>query len=279
MSKKEPRISISHSADLRRFKCRLWVYAAILIVILLLAACSSGTSSRRGELGDNQAILATCDPAAPPASLVLLDGTGSSASNAITAERMIAIESIATRTAVCSGYLRVQAFSSSSAATSLLFDGLLKQDGATDNARLKRVPEAVTGVMDKVRSGYGPAVQALPQTGSDIHAQYRLAAEWIQQLGGSYRLDLSIMSDGIQNVGVDLGARPLSKQEAEMLADKVTVPKLPGASVTVAGLGRVAEGAPPSALAEGLVHYFQRLCERTHAASCTAVSDYATAGR
>jgi hypothetical protein len=245
---------------------------------MVLSACSS-PSSTPGDLAANQQLLAQCDPAKPPAALVEIDATGSSASDAIVGERMTAIQSIATRTAVCSGSLRVQAFSSSSAATTVLFDGELKMGGATDNARLRRVSEAVKNTMTKIRAAYGPAVAALPQTGSDITAQYRLASEWIAQLGGKYQLNLFLFTDGFQNIGVDLGARALTKQEATALADKVNVPKLPGAVVTVAGLGRVAEGTPPSTVVEGLVSYYMALCKRSEAAKCQAVSDYATEGR
>ncbi|WP_189159300.1 hypothetical protein [Lentzea pudingi] len=254
------------------------IFFFALLLALVLAGCSS-ESSPRGELGANQELLKSCDPAAPPASLVQIDGTGSSNSDAIASERMTAVDSIARRTAVCSGYLRVVVFSSSSAATVVLFDGPLKMDGATENARLKRIPEAITNVMNKVRSAYAPAVQALPQSGSDITAQLRLAAEWTQQLGGDYRLHLTVLSDGFQNIGMDLAARALSKQDAELLATQPAVPKLSEASVVVAGLGRVAEGAPPSAMVEGLVSYYTKLCQRTEASSCTAVSDYATAIR
>lgn len=224
-------------------------------------------------------MLGACDAAAPPASLVQLDGTGSSLSDSITAERMEAVASVTRQTAVCSGHLRVLVFSASSAATTVLFDGSLAQPGATDNARLRRVPEAVEGVMTQVRAKYGPAVAALPQGGSDITAQLRLGAEWIAQLGKPFRLHLLTLTDGFQTVGVDLGARVYSTQEIRQLADQPAVPKLTRASVTIAGLGRIAEGTPPSVVAEGLIAYYQRLCERTGAASCVSVTDYAPSGR
>ncbi|XVS65987.1 hypothetical protein ACQPYE_08015 [Actinosynnema sp. CA-299493] len=250
----------------------------VLAVALLLSACGNALSPH-ADFTANQQLLSTCDPASSPASLVEIDGTGSSASDAITAERMTAVESIATRTAVCSGRLRVLVFSASSAATTVLFDGDLKQAGATDNARLRRVPEAVKGLMDTVRSGYSSAVASLPQGASDIQAQYRLAAEWRQQLGGSYALNLVILSDGFQTVSVDLAAKPLSVDEAKALADRVAMPNLAGASVTVAGLGRIAKGAPPSAIVEGLVYYYDALCAKASAATCASVSDYAEAGQ
>jgi hypothetical protein len=250
----------------------------LLVLAAVLAACGAG-SSPRGELGADQQILASCDPAARPASLVEVDGTGSSASDQITAERMAAVESVVRRTAICSGDLRVLVFSSSSAGTVTLFNGPLRVEGATVNARLKRVPGVVAGVMAKVRKAYGPAVAALAGGGSDITAQYRLASEWTQQLGGSYRLNLYLLTDGFQNIGVNLGARALSTTEATVLAGRVSVPKLPGASVVVAGLGRVAGAPPGSDVAEGLVAYYDALCKKTGAAQCVSVTDYATEGR
>ena len=251
--------------------------AGLVTIVALVTGCQAG--SPRGELAENQRTLLSCDPAAPPASLVELDGTGSSASDAIVAERMAVVASVARRTAVCSGHLRVLVFSASSAATTTLFEGPLRMHGATENARLKRVPDAVADVMAQVGANYDAAVKALPQGGSDITAQYRLASEWVSQLGDPYRLHLYVLTDGFQTIGVDLGAQALSAQDATALADRVAVPKLPGASVVVAGLGRVAGGTPPSAVVEGLVAYYDALCQKTTAAECISVTDYATEGR
>jgi len=250
-----------------------------LAVTVLVGLTACGASSPRGELAESQQILASCDPSASPASLVEIDGTGSSASAAIVAGRMVAIESVVRRTVICSGVLRVLVFSSSSAATTILFDGPLRLEGATDNARLKRVAGVVADVMGKVRQAYGPAVAALAGGGSDITAQYRLASEWIRQVGGNLRLHLYLLTDGFQNIGVNLGARPLTKQQARALANHAVVPTLSGASVLVAGLGRVAGRPPRSSVVEGLVAYYDALCQRTAAAKCVSVTDYATEGR
>lgn len=261
-----------------------WFHRARLLAVaaapamVLVAACG-GTPSPSSQLSQDQQILAGCDPTAPPATFVEIDGTGSSAADAILTERMTAIESIVRRTAICSGQLRVIVFSSSSAATATLFDGSLHLDGATDNARLKRVPQAVTDAMSKIRAGYGPAVTGLDQNGSDITAQYRGAAEYIQQLGKPYRLNLYLLTDGFQNVRQDLQTKALRKADAVALADQVPVPKLPGASVVVAGLGKVAGTPPPSDMVEGLVAYYNELCKLSSAASCLSVSDLAAAGR
>ncbi len=249
-----------------------------LTVATTTTACSVG-SPPHGELAQDKRILASCDAAAPPASDIQIDGTGSSDTKTITEERMTAIEQIVRTTAICSGRLRVTVFSASSAATAALFDGPLPLHGATDNARLKRVAAVVDDAMLEIRDAYEPAVAGLKGKGSDITAQYRLAGEWSNQVGGDLRLRLLILTDGFQNVGVDLGKRAISKQEAAELANKTDVPKLPGASITVAGLGRVAGSPPRSDIVEGLVNFYDALCKKTSATKCVSVTDYTSEGR
>jgi hypothetical protein len=248
-----------------------------LAVLTVLPACSVG-SSPRGELGQDKQILPSCGSSAPPAADVQIDGTGSSASTAITEERMAAIEQIVRTTAICSGRLRVSVFAASSAGTATLFDGSLHLAGATDNARLRRVPRVVDGAMNQIRGGYAPAVAGLKGRGSDITAEYRLAGEWSNQLGGDFRLHLYLLTDGFQNIGINL-EKVISRQEATNLANGTAVPTLPGASITVAGLGRVAGTPPRSDVAESLVAYYDALCRKTGAASCVSVTDYASAGK
>jgi len=254
--------------------CRWTAQFTTLVVLTAITSACGASSSPQGELAENQQILATCDPAAPPASFIQLDGTDSNNSAAIAEERMAAIEPIVQETAVCSGHLRIVAFSVSSAATAVLFDGPLHLDGATDNARLKRVPALVSHVMGEIKKEYEPAIAALPLGGSDVTAMYRLAGEWIDQLGDPFRLRLYLFTDGIQNVGVDLGSQILTDQAATELADTFDVPQLLGASVTVAGLGRVAGPPLPSALVEGLISFYNALCKRAKAAHCVSVTDY-----
>lgn len=261
-----------------RRRCRSLVVGFALSTATSMSACSV-SSPAHGELGRDKQILAACDASAPPAADVQIDGTGSSASEAITKERMAAIEEIVRTTAICSGRLRVSVFAASSAATTTLFDDTLPLHGATDNARLRRVPRAVDDVMSKIRKEYGPAVAELSSGGSDITAQYRLANEWINQVGGDFRLHLSVLTDGFQNVGIRLDKRALSKQEVAELVNKTTVPKLPDAIVTVAGLGRIAGEAPRSAVVESLVAYYDGLCHRAKAATCVSVTGYTAAGR
>ncbi|MEU0794871.1 hypothetical protein ABZ342_32835 [Amycolatopsis sp. NPDC005961] len=252
--------------------------AALFGAALVLTSCS--TASRpNNDLAADQQILATCDAAAPPAADIQIDGSGSSSSDAITEERFKAIESVVRTTAICSGRLRVSVFSSSSAATNIIIDKPLHLDGATDNARLKRLPTLVTDTMTAIRSGYSATASSLPNGGSDISAEYRLANEWIGQVGAPYRLHLYLLTDGFQNVGFRLDDKVISKQEAADLASGVAVPQLPGASVLVAGLGRISGAPPSSEMVDGLIAFYDALCKKASAAQCVSVTDYTVAGR
>jgi hypothetical protein len=254
--------------------------AASGLALASLAACTF-TSSPAGELGRDARILATCGKGVRPAVDVQLDGTGSSASAQIAGERLAAVEQLVRTAAVCGGRVRVSVFSSSSVATVTLFEGALPLAGATQNARLRRVPRVVGRVMTQVRRSYGPAVRRLDRGGSDVLGVYRLAGEWSRQLGSASRLRLFVFTDGFQNVGpVKLGGTALSNSgRARGLAERVRVPALPGAQITVAGLGRVAGKPPSSAVVEGLVAFYDAVCHRAGAAHCVSVSDVAVVGQ
>jgi hypothetical protein len=229
-------------------------------------------------LAEDQRILSSCDAAYPPASWVGLDATDSSAATSIFSERMTALESIVRETTVCSGYLNVTIFTASSSASVTLYDGPLRQHAATDNARLRRVSNAVNAVMSTIRKRYRPAAAGSDQGQSDITGQYRLASEWRRQLGSPYTLHMYLLTDGFQTAGTDLAGRAHDQQQAQALAQQVAVPKLPGATVVIAGLGRVAGSPPSSQVVEALVAYYAALCHRTAAAKCISVSDYQAAG-
>ncbi|MFJ9781073.1 hypothetical protein ACIRSS_15900 [Amycolatopsis sp. NPDC101161] len=265
--------------NLTRSAVKLTIAAVALgVVVAAVSACGSASNSA-GQLAADQQILATCDAAAPPATDVQLDGSGSSNSDAIVEERFKAIESVVRTTAICGGRLRVSVFSSTSAATNILIDKSLRLDGATDNARLKKLPPLVTDVMKTIRASYGSAAKSLPSGGTDISAEYRLASEWLAQVGAPHRLYLYLLTDGFQNVGVTLDQGAITKQQAADLAGRVAVPQLPGSSIVVAGLGRVASDPPSSDVVDGLVAFYDALCKKTAAASCASVTDYAVSGR
>jgi hypothetical protein len=243
-----------------------------------MSACGiNGTP--QGALGQAQQILASCPKGTKLASKVDIDVSGSSRTATLQPERSNAIGDMAGRTAICGGHLRVTAFSASSAATVVLYDGELSLPGATDNARLRRVPDLVTTVMATVTGAYGAKIGQLSPGGSDIVAQYRLAAEYLQQLGADYQLHLVLLTDGFQTAGISLGSAPLTKDAATTMAANNDLPKLPGASITVAGIGKVTGQPPSSTVVDGVIAFYDAVCKKAKAASCLSVTDYTSSGR
>lgn len=249
--------------------------AAITLVCTAAIGVSSCGMSASGQLSENQRLLETCPHDEKQNSFVTSDGTDSGRSDRTDSDRFKIIEEVARKTAVCGGFITVSVFSASSGSTVTVYDGEIDLPGATEQARLRRVPDAVAEIMDHIRDSYEEAIASLPGGGTDINGVYRLAAEQQAQLGDEYQLNLVILTDGLNNMsGVVLDNQALSPEQAVILADQVDVPALPDAVVTVAGLGRVTGEAAPSELVEGLVAYYDRLCENTGAASCLSVTDW-----
>lgn len=242
-----------------------------------LSACSMAVQAG-GDLGQDQRLLASC-PDKKLASMVSVDVSGTGRDEGIAAQHLQAISFVVRKTAICGGHLRVTAFDGTSAKTRELYDGELQLPGATDIAKLRRAPAVVEEAMTSVTDGYQTALREPPVgDGSDITGQYRLAAEYASQLGDQYILQFLLETDGFQTTGVGAIDHPLTTHEADRLAERLSLPTLPGASVTVAGLGKVRGTPPPSDLVEGLVHFYDAVCARTSAAECRSVTDF-TVGR
>lgn len=245
----------------------------ILVAVLGLTAC--GHDGPHGEQSELQRLQSSCPSGKKLNTYVAVDGTTSNSSPETDTERLRIVGDLARRTAVCGGHFTVSVFSVSSGSTVTVYDGELEIRGATEVGRLRRVPEAVDVVQAEVKAGYGPAIAALPSGGTDINGIYRLAGEQQAQLGDEYQTVFTVLTDGMNNLGgIVLNDGALSLEQATALADQVPVPQLPGAEITVAGLGRVTGGAAPSQLVAGLVAYYDRLCARTGAASCLSVTDW-----
>lgn len=236
-----------------------------------LAGCEMQAT---GQLGADQQILATCPPDDQKvAEMVLADGTTSGKTDATDAMYLDVIEALARRTAICGGKLTVVAFSASSGSTATIFDEEIEVDGATDISRLRKVPAKVDEVMAEITATYDSAMSSLPEGGTDVVGLYRLLGEYSAQQP-NYRLEGTILSDGLNNLGINT-EQQLSADQATALADQVNLPTLPADStITVAGLGKVAEGTLPSTTIEGLVAFYTRLCDNTGASTCLAVTDW-----
>lgn len=210
-------------------------------------------------------------PDSPVAAFVALDARGSLRGRQLTVARLAAVENLATKVAVCGGgRLRVVAFGPSPAATATVFDGGLHPAGATENARLIRVPGIVSKAVGEVEQGLPPAFRQLTRNGADPVAQLGGARDFSDELGPGAAVFVLIETSGLTR----MTAR-LTKATAVKLARQVSVPDLHEASVTFAGLGRVGAGPPPSTTTiDALRTYFETVCRQT-GARCRAVADIA----
>lgn len=188
------------------------------------------------------------------------------------------IRGVAERAAICGGHLRVVIFAGSMIDVTV-FDGDLQLDGATATARLRKAPEAVDTVMTQISTALPDASTQLTDGATDIVGQYQLAAEYQAQLSmtANSQMELTMLTDGIQTAGQDLGDPALTAEQAEALATTFTVPKLPGAAVRIIGIGRQADDTPlPTPYIAALRAFHTAVCKRSQA-TCTVVTDAAGA--
>lgn len=244
----------------------------------LLASCVAAVGAATGCAADPPERVADrkC-PTRPPAVYAALDVSDSARSSALVAERLAAVESLLTDTAVCGGRVRVVAFTGSAAATEVLLEQDLAPEGATRRAQLRRVPALVDEAVGEVRAKLPAAADRLPPGGTDVLAQLALAGEFRTLTGTTRPLQVVVWSDGIASAPVDLNTADLDVARASSLAEGVAPPDLSGADVTFAGIGRPAGALPPTSYVDALKAFYRTACERSHA-TCTVASG-ATAGR
>lgn len=245
-----------------------------LLPVYVLLGCSAPLA---GVLAEGKALQAACPSGQMIASDVRVDASSTFVAGEVSGDFEALLRDEAARTAVCGGHLRVSAFAGSSAGTVTLFDEELGLPGATENARFRRIPGVQDHVVDEVSKNYGQFDGMAG--GSDIVGQFRLADEYVRQLGEQYVLNLVAYTDGLQNAGVDVGAAR-DAAEAEQMAQELAVPDLYGANVTIVGLGNRNGVKPSSRQTEVLVAYYEALCVRMNADRCLAATEYvAKSGR
>ena len=236
--------------------------AAAAIAPVGLTAC--GGSGAIGRLGELKRVARTCPTHAHFAAYVAWDVRRTLRGTRVAAARLESLQRTAEKVAACGGPLRVVAFGSTAASTARLFDGELRARGATQNARLLRVPHLVDQVVSQVRKELPNVLAEVSGQGADPLSQFAAAEQFRRQLGNGYALHIVIATSG---------------NRASELATDVAVPDLAGADVIVAGLGKVGRGAPtPTPVVETLRDFYGQICARTHAASCLAITDLAPLG-
>ncbi|MGH8907680.1 MAG: hypothetical protein ACRD0K_14450 [Egibacteraceae bacterium] len=212
-------------------------------------------------------------PASPPVDFAALDLSATGRAQALFDERLQMIRALLTRTAVCGGQARVVGFSSSQAATHLLYDGELRPEGATENARLRRVPKLVEAAMAVIEAELEEALATLPANGTDVLSQLRLATEFHALVDPDRPLRVLVLSDGLQTVGIVLDRPDLTVESAHTLASAARLPEgLAGAQVMFGGIGKVSGPPAPTAFVEGLKTFYQEACEQAEA-RCLVATD------
>ena len=238
--------------------------SAMSLGLVLLVGCAAIVGSPEGARCERPGTI----------TYAAVDVSGSARRRAILEGHLDVVRAAARRAGACGGHLRVAAFSSSIAASAVLFDAVLAPEGATDIARSRRLPGVVDDAMRAIESNLSGALDALPAHGTDVSAQLTHAAEIWDQLGRSRPLDVYVLTDGVATAGVDLH-RALRPAAAKKLALRPSVPKLHGARVTFAGIGRHAGAPNASSFVEVLKTYWRIVCRRT-GATCRVVTDFAS---
>jgi len=238
--------------------------AAAAIAPTGLAAC--GTAGAVTRLGELKGVAKTC-PRSRAAAYVAWDARRALRGRRIAAARLESLEKTAEKVASCGGVLRVVAFGPTAASSARLFDGELRPRGATENARLLRVPHLVAQVRAQVEQALPGALAELSGNGADPLSQFTAAEQFRSQLGPGYALHVVIETSGL--------VRGLGADTAD-LATSEAVPDLRGADVVVAGIGKAGRAAPtPSPVVQALRRFYGRTCARTHADSCLVITDLA----
>lgn len=263
-------MTTTHTSGARR---ALSLVAGLGLTLGSLAGC--GISEVTG--GDTE-WLATCPEDAKLATSLHYDASGSSTTGELSDQDLVILRDAVGRTAACRGHLRVSAFAGSSAGTSELFDSELHLKGATDTARLRRIPALVDEVVEQVAADY----RSLPEMtgGTDVVGQLRGDREYVEQLGEGYRLWSITVTDGFQTAGIrvrKLGDRGAAQEAAQTLPT-VDFAGL-GAEVLFVGIGTAArQVAPPTSVVEAVKAFYEVVCDRLSARSCRVATDYTPIG-
>lgn len=251
---------------------------AVIVAALVVALSNVGCGGHPGAgLAHAEQIAASCpEDGVRVASLIASDESGSRRGSTARPAQQAVIRTVAERTAICGGHLRLVIFAGSVLAVPVYDDDLHLQ-GATKNARLRKAAKVTDEVVGKINESLVSVSNDLPDGATDVVAQLNLFSEYRSQMlaRGRYRPELTVLTDGIQTAQQSLDDPSLTVQQADELASSFPVPKLPGSDVRLIGIGRQADGALlPTPYIEALRAFHTSTCARTKA-QCTVVTDAA----
>ena len=262
---------------LRMIKRLLFVAVVSALIVLGTACTESAPSSGLAELHE---MVQRCSGAYRVA-FIASDESETSRDATSQPVRQQVIRDEVTRTAVCGGHFRLTVFSGSQVGQTV-FDGDLRADGATEVARLRKVPKIVDETMNAVNKALPAARDKLPGDGTDTTAQYQVAAEYFAQAKpttGTALMEFTMLTDGISTVPARLTDHDLTAAEATQLARTVTSAQVPGVAVRIIGVGRTnGDGQLPSTYVDALKAFHTEICHASKAASCLIVTDPESGG-
>ncbi|MER6121383.1 hypothetical protein ABT173_01520 [Streptomyces sp. NPDC001795] len=251
---------------------KLWLGAVLAALFGLSAVgCAKGGADIGAQLKAMDEIHCPV-----PATHVDLDVSGSGRGEQLLRDRLNSVRGFLTEGAVCGSRVSVSAFSKSSAASKVLFDGDLEPRGATRRARERHTPKVVDAALDRIERDLRTAVRTLPAHGSDPIGALQTAADWKVQIGGKEPLRVVVLTDGIQTSMPNLDRGDLTTDAAAALGDTAVVPRLPaGTEITFGGLGKTANSSAPPAYIQSLKSFYLHVCQKADAARCAAVTTMA----
>lgn len=246
--------------------------AGIPLTLGVLTACQLSSTAGGTTYAQN------CPKDSKLATSVHLDVSGSFVTDKLDGQRLAVVRDAIGRTAACEGHLQIRAFAGSQAGTAVLYDAELKLKGATETARLRRIPALIDEVSEQVAGAY---TKVPPMTGgTDIVGQLRGDQEYVAQLGQGYSLWSVTATDGLQTAGVRW--RDLTKAgTAEAQAQHLTLADLSGlnAEVLFVGIGNTTDGAaPPTSVVDAVKSFYRVICQRLSSRRCEVATDYTPIG-
>jgi len=246
----------------------------------LLAGCSEAPVTP-GELGRLQQVAASCPADVTAHHQTRVDVSGSGERSGLSGTTRQVVSDAIERTAICGGgTYSLVVFSAGTAHTASVFESTLTLQGATENARLRRMPALLEETLEQIDQAYPDAVAALTDGSTDVVAQLSGAAEFAAQVTrsgeGEQLVAVTIRTDGIGTAGTGSLPTSITTSEAVATADAIAVPDLSAVDqLTFSGIGQVSSGtAPSTAYVEALKAFYQRLGERTGAGSVLVVTEH-----
>jgi hypothetical protein len=236
-----------------RFRLTMTVVA----LVAATAACSQVKNFATGECSGDK-----------PFVLVMVDGSSTQNDPDLIAEQVDVVESVARRTSDECGRLRVERFRGSASDVDTLLDRDVTPEGATASNRDRNRDDLLAEIRKEVEDGIaGSAAQG----GSDPVGAIGRGARLLGQEDRAHK-QLILVTDGVQSAEPNLATEELTAATASSFVDQAgDLPHLAGIDLVVTGVGRVSGPQPPSSYINGLVAFYEEVCQRSGAASCRVV--------